>query len=308
MMKKLLAIVSLSIATGSALAGKYWNVDPGGTTMKFLALQTSPRAAALSGAGIADPGRVSEVGRNPLAMSVTKVPEFGVNQIIFDGVGTDKFTSVYFGLPVGKTLAASASVDFLGYDEIEGRDENGLQTSDFGAYAWSLQIGLGNREQSFSWAFSARFASQTIDDETGYAFMGDIGGLYVVNRYLAFGATLTNAGIATAYDSADEFTPMALQAGITGKLPFSERWSLHVSADAYRRADTKAQLLLGGELSFAETLMLRAGYAIRTENHTENGISCGLGLAFSMIVLDYGYAPRPAFDGGNHHISLGLKF
>lgn len=311
MLKKLLATLSLTIAAGAAFANEYWNVNSGGTTMKFLSMQVSPRSAALSGAGVADPGRVSEVTRNPLAMSVASDPEFGINQIIFDRLSSDKFTSIYYGAPVGEHFAASGSVDFLGYDDLEGRDENGLETGSFGAYAWALQAGFGSRNKIFNWGLTARFASQTIDDETGYAIMGDIGGSFKVNKYLVFGATATNVGFATAYDEANEYTPRALQAGITGMIPFSEKWDLHISADAYRRADTSPQWLFGGELSYAQILKLRGGYAIRYDSdfpETESGISCGLGIVFGMIVFDYGYSPRPDLESSNHYLSIGLKF
>ena len=306
MIKKLLT--SALVLGSLAFAGEYWNVDPGGTTMKFLSMHVSPRTAAMSGAGVADVSRVSEVSRNPLGMTVADVSEFGVNQIIMDGAGTDRFTSAYFGLPVGKSFAAGGSVEFMGYDEIEGRDENGLETSDYSAYAWGLQVGFGSHDKVFNWAVSGRFASQTIDDETAFAFLGNVGGSYRVNRYFAMATTLTNAGYVTEYDNVKEYAPMALQAGVTGTIPFTSSWELHVSADAYRRADTDPQWLFGGELLYAQTLMLRGGYAVRTEKGTENGISAGLGVVFGMIVFDYGYETRPAFEGGNHYLALGIRF
>ena len=105
MFKRLLA---LALATGSlAFAGEYWNVDPGGTTMKFLSMHVSPRTAAMSGAGVADVSRASEISRNPLAMSVANIPEFGINQIVMDGAALDKFTSAYFAYPVGESFAAA---------------------------------------------------------------------------------------------------------------------------------------------------------------------------------------------------------
>lgn len=306
MLKKFLVT---ALAFGSlAFAGEYWNVDPGGTTMKFLSMHVSPRAAAMSGAGVADVLRVSEVGRNPLALSAAHTPEFGVNQVILNSDGKDSFTSAYFGLPVGESFVAGGSVEFLGYDDIEGRDENGLKTDDYGAYAWGIQAGFGSCNNVFNWAIDARFASQTIDDETAIAFLGDVGGSYRVNKYFAFATTLTNFGYVSKYDDVKEYAPMALQAGVTGVIPFLDKWALHVSADAYRRADTDPQWLFGGELSYANTLMFRAGYAVRTDKGTENGISAGLGLVFGMIVFDYGYAPRPAFEGGNHYFTLGVKF
>jgi len=308
MMKKLLAALALSTVT-TAFAGEHWNVDLGGVSMKFLSMQVSGRSAAMSGAGVADVSHVSEVSRNPLAMSVANEAEFGLNQLVFDETSSDNFTSAYFGLPftfAKMPLTLGMSLDYLGYEDIEGRDEYGNETSEYAAYAFSFKAGVGSRGKVFNWAASARFASQTIDDESAIAFLGDIGGSYRVNKYLAFAATLTNFGYMGDYDGEDEVAPMALQAGLTGILPITENWNIHASADAYRRADTDPYWLFGGEVNYAEILSLRVGYAIRPD--TEDGISCGLGLSFGMIVFDYGYAPRPAFEGGLHYVSIGLRF
>ncbi len=103
-----------------------------------------------------------------------------------------------------------------------------------------------------------------------------------------------------------EAEPMALQAGLTGMLPIGEKWSVHASFDTYRRADTDSYWLMGGEVNYMEMLAFRAGYAIRPD--TEDGISCGLGLIFGMLVFDYAYSPKPSFDGGYHYITVGLRF
>lgn len=309
MVKKLLLAFSLSLVVGSAFAGKHWGVELGGVSMKYLGMQVSARSAAMSGAGVADASRVSEVSRNPLAVNSAEKAEFGLNQLVFDEATADNFVSAYYGLPITLfkfPLAMSMAVDFLGYDDIEGRDEYGNETSSYGAYAWSAQMGLGSRGKVFNWSVSARFASQTIDDESAIAFLGDVGGSYRVNRYLAFAATLTNFGYMGDYDGEDEVAPMALTAGLTGIIPFGDSWNVHISADAYRRADTDPYWLFGGELNYHDILALRMGYAIRPD--TDDGISCGLGLNFGMIVFDYGYSPRPAFDGGEHYISVGLRF
>ena len=304
MFKKL---ISFALTVGSlAFAGEYWHLDPGGVTMKFLAMQVSPRAAALSGAGVADPGRVSEISRNPLAMSVANDAEFGLSQVIFGNGGADNFVSAYYGLPLGDKYTLGFAVDFLGYDNIEGRDENGLKTSEYGSYAWSLLAGFGSHSKIFNGAASARFASPTIDDETGFLFSVDAGGSFRVNEYLSFGANFTNLGFASKYESEKEAAPLALQAGVTGFIPILDRWMVHLSVDAYRRADTKAQVLIGGEVVYFDMLSFRMGYAVRPD--TEDAISGGLGVTFGMIVFDYAYSPRPAFEGGNHYIAVGVKF
>ena len=48
-------ILAISLAACSLVfAGEHWNVDAGGVSMKYLSMQTSARAAGLSGAGVAD--------------------------------------------------------------------------------------------------------------------------------------------------------------------------------------------------------------------------------------------------------------
>ena len=314
MLKRFIA-ATLAV-TSLALAGEHWNVDAGDVSMKFLSMQVSARSAALSGAGTADAKSASEVSRNPLAMSAVQEAEAGVNHVIFPENTADDFSTAYFALPFTLfdfPLTFSAGAEYLGYDEIEGRDEEGFKTSDYGAYAWALQAGLGNRADAFNWAFSARFSQQTIDDESAIALLGDVGGAYHVNEYFAFGATLTNFGYMSDYDGEKETAPMALQAGITGILPIAKlfslerEWNLHVSADAYRRADMQdPEWRFGGELDYMQTLLLRVGYAARPD--TEDGVSAGIGLNFGMITFDYGYSPKKAFDGGYHYLTLGMRF
>ena len=308
---------ALALAAGSlAFAGEHWSVDAGGVSMKYLSMQVSARGAALSGAGIADPTRASELSRNPLAMGAVQESEAGVNHVIFPEYTADDFTTAYFALPFTffkYPLTFSLGAEFLGYDGIEGRDEEGFKTSDYGAYAWTVQTGLGNRGNIFKWAATARFSQQTIDDQSAIAILGDIGGGFRLNEYFAFASTLTNFGYMSDYDGEKETAPMALQAGITGILPIARllslqsEWNLHLSADAYRRADMDdPEWRFGGELNYMEILALRIGYAARP--HTEDALSAGLGFAFGMIVFDYAYSPRPAFDGGYHYLTLGLKF
>ena len=81
---------------------------------------------------------------------------------------------------------------------------------------------------------------------------------------------------------------------------------VHLSVDAYRRADTKAQVLIGGELVSFGSFMFRMRYAGRPD--PEDAVCGGLGVTFGMIVFDYAYSPRPAFEGGNHYIAVGVKF
>ncbi|HHX15595.1 MAG TPA: PorV/PorQ family protein [Fibrobacter sp.] len=303
-MRRNFALLIFLFSVSLAFAGDYWNVDPGGTTMKFLSMSVSPRAAAIAGAGVAAPAGISEVSRNPLATSTIREASIGINEVLFpESVGAN-LTSIYFGLPLTK-VNVSAGLEFLGYREIEGRDEDGFETGSYGAFSWAWQLGVANKKSLFNWALSLRMASQTIEDETSLAILGDVGGSFAVNRFFSFGATLTNVGYASPYMTESETPPTALQAGIAAVIPILSIFDFMLYADAYRRADTESQWLFGGELSYKSTLVLRSGYSLRPD--TESGLSAGIGICFDLFSVDYAYQSRPAIKG-NHLLSLTVRF
>lgn len=301
---KHLAIAVLSLSPLLFAGGKYWHVDEGGTTMKFLSLPVSPRSAALAGAGVASPRGFSEVSRNPLATTSSGTPQAGVSHTVFSENIDAKLTSVYFGLPF-KYFNTSAAVEYLGYGDIEGRDEEGFKTEDYGAMAWAVQVGVGSRPSIFNWALSARFASQTIDNSTAVAVLADGGASFKLCRFLTFGATVTNFGWVSDYETEEESAPMALQAGVSGFHPVFDIFDVALHVDAYRRADSDPEWRFGGELLYKKSLAFRAGYAYRGE--TESGISAGIGLVFGRFSFDYAYASNPVLDG-NHLFHLGVAF
>lgn len=293
--------------SGSSLlfaGGDFWKVDQGGSTMKFLSMVVSPRAAAIAGAGIASPENASEASRNPIATTASKEAHLGINQIIFSDIIGAHFTSVYFGNSY-RYANISASLEFLNYDDLEGRDENGFVTSDFGAQAWAVRLGLGSTPSVFRWAVSMRFASQTIEKETALAFLVDAGSAFQLNSYFSFGAVIRNFGWVSEYESEKEHAPLSLQAGITGSFPLTNSFNLALHADAYRRTDYDAEWLIGSEIAYKKTIILRGGYAFRGDTH--GGVSGGIAIRAGRLQLDYAYSARPAVEG-NHHIGLGFFF
>jgi hypothetical protein len=298
------ALLAFSFLATYSLAGQYWDVDPGGTTMKFLSTSVSPRSAAIAGAGIVMPAGISEVSRNPLATTTVTQSAIGINEVIYSEAVGANLTSIYYGLPL-ESINVSAALEFLGYGEIEGRDDEGFKTSSYGAFSWAAQIGLSNRFSIFNWATTLRVASQTIEDETALAILGDIGGSFLLNKYFSFGAVLTNVGYVSPYQTEEESPPTALQAGVSAKLPIASLFDFFVYADLHRRADTEMQWLFGGELNYKKVLVLRGGYSLRPD--TESGVSGGIGICFDLFSIDYAYQSRPALEG-NHVLSVTVFF
>ena len=130
---RVLSLTLLASAVSFA-GGKYWNVDKGGTTMKFLSMATSPRSAALAGAGVATPQSFAEVSRNPLATTSLDYSQMGIQHIVFSDNVDAQLTSVYFGTSF-RYVNVSAAMEYLGYDDIEGRDDEGFKSEDYGVMA-----------------------------------------------------------------------------------------------------------------------------------------------------------------------------
>ena len=300
---RVLSLTLLASAVSFA-GGKYWNVDKGGTTMKFLSMATSPRSAALAGAGVATPQSFAEVSRNPLATTSLDYSQMGIQHIVFSDNVDAQLTSVYFGTSF-RYVNVSAAMEYLGYDDIEGRDDEGFKTEDYGAMAWAVQLGIGSAPSTFNWALSARFASRSIDNSTAIAVLADGGASFVLNRYFTFGATVTNFGWVSDYESEEESAPMALQAGISGTHPILDIFDLALYADAYRRADYDAEWRFGSELIYKKSLFFRVGYAYKPND--DNGVSAGLGIVFGRFQFDYAYQSNPVLDG-NHLFHLGIGF
>lgn len=300
--KKLLLFFALACSV--SFAGDYWNASPGAATMKFLYLKSSPRSAAIGGAGVASPEGPSELSRNPLSALKANHAEIGLNQIIFSDNIDAHFTSLYYALPY-KHFAFSAGLEFLGYGDLEGRDEDGFLTGEFSSSAWALQLGVGFAPNMFSWAITGRVASQTIDDETALGIFADAGASVDLNPYISFGASITNVGYVSSYESGHEVPPTALQSGITINIPRLSIFDAAIHGDLYRRSDSDMQFLTGAELSYRDILVLRIGYAVRPD--TEDGVSGGLGIHFGPVKVEYAYGANPSIDG-NHHLNLGLMF
>lgn len=296
--------ICICLFTSSLFAGKYWNADPGSVTMKFLASEVSPRSASLAGAGVAMSGSLLDASRNPLALASLQNPSVGVSQVIYSKAIDARLNSILWGNPF-QSFNMLAGLEFLNYGDIEGRDEEGFKTGNYGASAWGAQLAFSNKKEAFHWALSYKLASQNIEDYTAYAFLGDFGLSLDLNSYFSLGSLIRNLGYVTSYRSHSEALPLSLQAGLAFHMPIGSIFELKLYSDLYRRADSKAEVFFASELIYKNTLSLRGGYALKKD--TKNGINAGLGLKFDVFSVDYAFQANPNLDG-NHLLSIILSF
>jgi len=285
-----------------ALAGEYWHVEPGAGSMKMLSMPTSPRSAALSGAGIASPRSESEAMRNPLAPVSGNSLSLSFSKTEFsEYVGASKVSMLAHSL-LGK-WHLTAGMESLNFDEIEGYTDDGLTSdgSSFGAGTIAAQLGIARTFNSLSAGLTVRYANQNVEDYNKSGILFDGGVKYDLLKYFSFGAIFNNFGWIEK-----ETAPLSVQAGITGSYPLFLGFTGALSADLYRRNDfQEAELRSGLEIMYKEIFSVRFGYPISSEEN--NALSAGFAIKLGFADIEYAYQNRAALKA-NHIFGVSLYF
>jgi len=287
-----------------ALAGEYWHVEPGAGTIKILSMPTTPRQAALSGAGIASPRSVSETMRNPLAPVSTNSTSLSFSKSEFsDHIGASSVSMLAHSMLGGWHL--TAGIESLNYDEIQGRTDDGLTAEGFSftAGAVAAQLGVARTFNSLSTGLSVRYANQNIDDYNENGILFDGGVKYDLLKYFSFGAIFSNFGWIKAREK--ETAPLSVQAGITGNCPLALGFTGALSADLYRRNDSQEELRSGLEIMYKEIFSVRFGYPISGQE--TNALSAGFAIKLGFADVEYAYQNRKALEA-NHIFGISLYF
>jgi len=287
-----------------ALAGEYWHVEPGASTMKILSMPTNPRQAALSGAGIASPRNAGETMRNPLAPVSTNSLSLSFSKSEFsDYIGASSVSMLAHSLFGGWHL--TAGIESLNFDEMQNYTDDGLtaEGSSFAAGTVAAQLGIARTFNSLSAGLTVRYANQNVDDYNENGILFDGGVKYDLLKYFAFGAIFSNFGWIKAREK--ETPPLSVQAGITGSYPLVLGFIGALSADLYGRNDSHRELRSGLEIMYREVFSLRLGYPISGEE--TNALSAGFAIKLGFADVEYAYQNRKALEA-NHIFGINLYF
>lgn len=266
---------------------------PGTTTASFLKIGVGARASAMGEAFTAIANDGTSLYWNPAGLIQIKNMEFLATYNLWFQEIRQGYLS--FSFPsLGGTVGLGTNYVDMG--DIEGRDEEGNPTGDFGASDLHLFLGYAKRFQKITLGFTAGWLNDTIKDSTKSAFLGSIGLLYPLNRQLTLGTAVQNLGTQLG----DDPLPLTLKIGIAWN-----REALTLAADVAKPQDNDLSLCLGAEWWIQEIIALRAGY--KTNQDVAEGWSAGLGFKFDRIRLDYAYVPYGDL-GNTHRIYLGMKF
>lgn len=317
----------------------------GGTVFRVLDIPSSARISGLGGSPVAVYDNDINLGLfNPALLNETMAKQVSLSYMPYvDGINIGYAAYAHNFDSVGVTT--SGSVQYVDYGTFTRRDETGADQGTFTAGEYVVQVGAGRAIDSvFSMGVNLKFITSNLESYMATGWAADIGGVYVKKALgLTVGATLRNIGfVSSGYTSTKEKLPFQAQLAATYKFrhaPFRlglsidniQQWDLTyedpnkpvqidpVTGEAIvKKVTTVDRALLhivpNAEILFGPNFMLRLGYNYRRRQELSvdvkpalSGVSFGIGMKVSRVILSYSYAQfNPA--GGSNTFTLALRF
>jgi hypothetical protein len=317
----------------------------GQAVFRILDIPSSARISALGGSPVAVYDNDLNLGLfNPALLNADMGKQAALSWLPYvDGINIGYAAYGHHLDSVGITV--SGSVQYVDYGTFTRRDETGQEEGRFSAGEYVVQLGGGKAIDSvFRMGVNLKFITSNIESYNAAGWAADIGGVYVKQALgLTVGATLRNIGfVSSSYDGAKEKLPFQAQLAATYKFrhaPFRlglsvdnlQQWDLtyedpvqqgqidpitgEVLLEKFTTVDKALwHVVPNAEILFGPNFMLRFGYNYRRRQELAydakpglTGVSLGIGMKVSRVILSYSYAQfNPA--GASNAFSLALRF
>jgi hypothetical protein len=292
----------------------------GTTAAAFLKMGVGPRAIGMGGAFTATANDLSSAYWNPGGLASIYNREAMFNHTRWFADVNYDYAGFAIGIPDFGTLSASVAV--VSKDEMAVRTEEEPTGTGEMFDAGDLAIGLSyarNLTDQFSMGFTAKYIRQHIWHESAIGMAIDVGALYripVLNE-LRIGVSVSNFGTKMQMEGRDQLVITQVGAGGGNQvntaleleeydLPLLFRFGVAVDAiktssarvtaavDAVHPNDNTELVNTGVEFAWNDILFLRGGYKSLFERDTEQGLTLGVGLHYSLtdmvrVKVDYAY-------------------
>jgi len=318
----------------------------GGTTVfRVLDIPSSARISALGGSPVAVYDNDINLGLfNPALLNASMAKQVALSYMPYiDGINLGYAAYAHSFDSVGVTM--SGSVQYVNYGTFTRRDETGADEGTFNAGEYVVQVGGGRALDSvFSMGVNLKFITSNMESYNATGWAADIGGVYVKKALgLTVGATLRNIGfVSSSYTGTKEKLPFQAQLAATYKFrhaPFRlglsidnmQQWDLtyddpnqqtqidpttgEAIVDKVTTVDRALlHIVPNVEILFGPNFMVRMGYNYRRRQELAvdikpglSGVSFGIGMKVSRIILSYSYAQfNPA--GASNTFTLAMRF
>lgn len=308
------AVVAVFGISNICLAG-----GVGTTGAQFLKIDPSARPLGMGGAYSAVVDDSNAVFYNPAGIARLENREVS-------GTYLKYFQSVNYGslaavLPQGGKNVFGIGINYLGVGDIPKRSATDVSdpegddapASTFGAMdtavsiAYALRNPLPSVLEDMDLGVNLRFIYQTIDEESAFSVMLDIGAFYPVNDKLALALNIQNVGMGVKFKDESDALPLNIKVGAAYK-PIA---GLIIATDINEYiVDQLLYASVGAEYWIKEFVALRAGYKFGYDTASLGstvGLSGGFGVRLGKMGLDYAFAPFGDL-GDTHRVTYLIKF
>jgi len=268
------SLASAALALGLALPARAQISEPAGSSgYKLLKLDISPRAAALSGSGVALPGLEQEL--SPALDTPDKIRLEAGWASGYSRLESQVEHSSWVVPSWGGSLFGR--LRFQGFDDLDGYDREDRATGAYTASTWAAGVGYAHALDVLAPGLVAGGAlhggMNHVASVTSWAGWGDLGARWTRGPY-AVGGAVRNWGLASTSDHDRETLPLQARIGAAWTRALPAGWTVSVLADARWTVDESWTAPLGLEARWG-ALSLRTGW---NAGLTESRPSFGFGV------------------------------
>ena len=301
-------IIVLSLACIPATADNTDIHENAGTrAMTFLKIGVGAEAMSMGESQVAATDDLYASYWNPAGLARLQQPQLALmHNEWFAGINHE---FVGFALPLKGAGTLGASVSFLSFGELQGRDREGNETTIFRPYDVALILsyarGFGS---SLAFGVNAKFLREQIADESGTGIAFDLGGLYnFPETPLSLGFNAQHVGPRVKFVEEAFGLPFTFRLGAAYRL-WNDAFIL--TTDIIRPSDNDIAVGVGAGYTIGNILQLRTGYKYKIGGNdlgAISGLTGGFGLTLLRFQIDYALVPFGVL-GLTHRFSLVANF
>ena len=292
-----------------ALIGKVSVAAPNGgqTSADFLNIGLGARPAGMGGAYSAVGEGAGAAYWNPAGLKSVQSGEVTLGH--FAWYQDITYEQGVFAHKVNERSSFAATVGYLNYGDIDGRDAAGLSTGNVSVYDWYGAVSWGySVSPEFSVGVTGKFVAEKLDDISASTFAADIGFLWHLDR-ITVAAVASNIGPDMDYEGYSEHLPSAARIGLAVR-PWGE--NILTAIDLEKSFYGDVVLRNGLEYGYLNQYFVRAGYSFYPEADNRSfgsGLSVGAGVRFEQFDFDYAYTLKEDYASDElHRFSVSLRF
>ena len=271
---------------------------------EFLKLPSDAAGTAQGGSLSAGGQTANCIVRNPA------LPLYKKNAVIsfshLEWFSSVRYENIGIVLPIKNKYAMGLHFSSLHMPELVEKDIYGARTGRTFKFSDSRLIlsGSGRILDNLGLGINLKNIAETIHDYSSSTLSWDAGVYYAPDRRLNFGASLENISGGTRLKDTELGLPLIIKFGGMGKLMND---ALNISFTGTPEELKWFYYGAGVEYNFYN-ISFRAGLDGRIiKERAGSGITCGFGLRFGKITLDYAFVPYYAL-GQAHLLTLSFDY